>query len=305
MSQKSQGSYSFEVRKEALMRMFQSNESIAKISQDLNISKSTLYRWRNEVGRKLLPESVSESEKEILDYILALVNLYGMVRVNRVVNAYNKQNHPPIDKETVAKYLENLPSYLSNRYVYVYRDYFVTEAIYLFDLMEETLAEKAGKPYYLPPKEELLKYCDSDYYEVNEAYKTFTLTMYQLFPKYHSDRLDEMILEVRDICALNGEMSHILSHLEMLGLELPNVKILNQLIEAISKLSNHTRIWENNGFTPNEIFERMEKDSLSSLPAEPFVFGQPSAQKTKTIGRNEPCPCGSGKKYKKCCLGNH
>lgn len=21
------------------------------------------------------------------------------------------------------------------------------------------------------------------------------------------------------------------------------------------------------------------------------------------IGRNDPCPCGSGKKYKKCCLG--
>ena len=23
-----------------------------------------------------------------------------------------------------------------------------------------------------------------------------------------------------------------------------------------------------------------------------------------TVGRNEPCPCGSGKKYKKCCLVN-
>jgi len=22
----------------------------------------------------------------------------------------------------------------------------------------------------------------------------------------------------------------------------------------------------------------------------------------KKIGRNDPCPCGSGKKYKKCCL---
>jgi uncharacterized protein YecA (UPF0149 family) len=21
------------------------------------------------------------------------------------------------------------------------------------------------------------------------------------------------------------------------------------------------------------------------------------------IGRNDPCPCGSGRKYKKCCLG--
>lgn len=24
--------------------------------------------------------------------------------------------------------------------------------------------------------------------------------------------------------------------------------------------------------------------------------------KTKKVGRNEPCPCGSGKKYKKCCI---
>jgi hypothetical protein len=25
----------------------------------------------------------------------------------------------------------------------------------------------------------------------------------------------------------------------------------------------------------------------------------------KKIGRNDPCPCGSGKKYKKCCMANH
>ena len=29
---------------------------------------------------------------------------------------------------------------------------------------------------------------------------------------------------------------------------------------------------------------------------------QPPAVKRKKIGRNDPCPCGSGKKYKKCCL---
>ena len=31
-------------------------------------------------------------------------------------------------------------------------------------------------------------------------------------------------------------------------------------------------------------------------PAGPFVRSRPK------VGRNEPCPCGSGKKYKKCCL---
>jgi len=39
----------------------------------------------------------------------------------------------------------------------------------------------------------------------------------------------------------------------------------------------------------------------------PPVSNQPTATnqpivKEKKIGRNDPCPCGSGKKYKKCCL---
>ena len=29
-----------------------------------------------------------------------------------------------------------------------------------------------------------------------------------------------------------------------------------------------------------------------------------SAKDIKKIGRNDPCPCGSGKKYKKCCGAN-
>ncbi|MBE6955750.1 MAG: hypothetical protein E7449_07605, partial [Ruminococcaceae bacterium] len=31
------------------------------------------------------------------------------------------------------------------------------------------------------------------------------------------------------------------------------------------------------------------------------VKRQPAQRKVK-VGRNEPCPCGSGKKYKNCCL---
>lgn len=31
------------------------------------------------------------------------------------------------------------------------------------------------------------------------------------------------------------------------------------------------------------------------------LFG--GERRTKKVGRNEPCPCGSGKRHKKCCLG--
>ncbi|MDP4021838.1 DUF1186 domain-containing protein [Methylobacterium sp. NEAU 140] len=32
-------------------------------------------------------------------------------------------------------------------------------------------------------------------------------------------------------------------------------------------------------------------------------FGEPVRNPVKDVGRNDPCPCGSGKKFKKCCLG--
>ena len=48
----------------------------------------------------------------------------------------------------------------------------------------------------------------------------------------------------------------------------------------INKSKNDIPIWAFNGYTKKEV---------NSMPKE------------KKVGRNDPCPCGSGKKYKKCC----
>jgi hypothetical protein len=34
----------------------------------------------------------------------------------------------------------------------------------------------------------------------------------------------------------------------------------------------------------------------------PASFGMPHRDPLRKVGRNDPCPCGSGKKFKKCCL---
>ena len=45
------------------------------------------------------------------------------------------------------------------------------------------------------------------------------------------------------------------------------------------------------------------KDStLSPAPASPMEKPKTVIRDKTKIGRNDPCPCGSGKKYKKCCL---
>jgi uncharacterized protein YecA (UPF0149 family) len=35
----------------------------------------------------------------------------------------------------------------------------------------------------------------------------------------------------------------------------------------------------------------------------PITYAEPVRNPLRNVGRNDPCPCGSGKKFKKCCLG--
>jgi uncharacterized protein YecA (UPF0149 family) len=44
--------------------------------------------------------------------------------------------------------------------------------------------------------------------------------------------------------------------------------------------------------------ELLERERLTSMPKQPYRREDPR------VGRNDPCPCGSGKKFKKCHMGN-
>ncbi len=46
----------------------------------------------------------------------------------------------------------------------------------------------------------------------------------------------------------------------------------------------------------------LEPDKPEDITDLEILLNPPKTRKAeKKIGRNEPCPCGSGKKYKKCC----
>ena len=88
-------------------------------------------------------------------------------------------------------------------------------------------------------------------------------------------------------------------------MEFPSFEFVQQLTAEIMELYNNTRQWVLKGHTPNELFQE-EKKYLRPLPSQPFKMVQPDSKvidlSTRTeVGRNSPCPCGSGKKYKRCC----
>jgi len=56
---------------------------------------------------------------------------------------------------------------------------------------------------------------------------------------------------------------------------------------------------------PKEDEEDESEEDFSKLEDEGFESGMDYAKpKQNKIGRNAPCPCGSGLKYKKCCMKN-
>lgn len=63
------------------------------------------------------------------------------------------------------------------------------------------------------------------------------------------------------------------------------------VVGRLTALANALPCWANNGWSPMALHERAVGHR---------VFLNPDSTVMR-VGRNDPCPCGSGKKYKKCC----
>ena len=77
--------------------------------------------------------------------------------------------------------------------------------------------------------------------------------------------------------------------------EFPNRTRGNHFVENCSEWVYSVRKWSNRGFTDRELGKEKIIPSEIGLPE---ISNQVAKKK---IGRNDPCPCGSGKKYKHCC----
>ncbi|WP_027938096.1 SEC-C metal-binding domain-containing protein [Anaeroarcus burkinensis] len=101
----------------------------------------------------------------------------------------------------------------------------------------------------------------------------------------------EMIRNDKDVSLLLQELGE--------ALEFPNMEVVQGLTKALISLHNETPLWVLKGHAPQELrLQGVEDPHLELIKKKQPVVN------TNKIGRNELCPCGSGKKYKKCCGAN-
>ncbi len=233
----------------------------------------------------------------IIQYAVACANLYGLIEYPKFLEIYNAQNEPSLSSGELLAVLTH-PHYVKRleiESVFVHKRALIHEAIEYVENYSAFLDGTIGKPFYVPAKEELLRYADAFYYEE-------TTQQEQLAKMLVKDFFGGSTLMIKDeIGELIGELQVVHTHFQgvikkFLGrFEWQDMKQLNEYMHILTKIANTTRIWENRGHTPHEL-SQMGKHHLQPLPDTPFhvIAGGKTS-------RNEPCPCGSGKKYKKCC----
>ena len=70
-------------------------------------------------------------------------------------------------------------------------------------------------------------------------------------------------------------------------------------VKTKKRMKEVAKIFEENAWKYRIEIERDKPEDITDLE---ILLNTPKTQiAEKKVGRNEPCPCGSGKKYKKCC----
>lgn len=223
-------------------------------------------------------------------YAMAMTNLYGFISNKEFVEIFDQQNAQSIDPKDLKALLS---PYIAMGYPYCFWNAYIVNA----DLAENDFADlpnyiqaAAQKPRYLPQKKQLLRYRLREYAEpIAQAVilRNF-ICSHLMIDQAAADQLLHQIvyctksqLSPQGCIALLGKCDVSLS-LEQIQL----------LIPFMMDLYNHTRLWIHKGYTPTEL-QKIQKKQSPALSA--------ASSSTQKVGRNDPCPCGSGKKYKRCC----
>ena len=235
------------------------------------------------------PKGKAKMRKTLDDYAHAMVNLYGIITKEEFVQIFNSQNKVQTSVDEVYTIL--LPIIRKDKYFVFFKDYLVHYIVLDdFDWVEYLEKHQQDKPRYIPDKKELLEYIDEDY-DGHEYWDDVLEFMLDTHESEQEEVICDAFDDIRSLCLLSEDISFISHICDRYKIFVKDMKDYKKLMGLIVEAMNNSRIWINKGFKPIELFKKNNNSDQKTVIME-----------VKKNGVNEPCPCGSGKKYKKCCM---
>lgn len=246
--------------------------------------------------------------------------LYGFAPVDVVLQLISTKKGMNVTETELEEILDGIPFDLRTCIV-VGND--VVDIAYALDMDGfRTLGlEQKDKPYFIPSCDEIIELSKEDcLLKNNTDYK-----------KLEDFLIKKMKMEKKDAKALLIEMWKKVSQDEdfhdtlqwfMEKVKFPDEHAVNELMKLYMDAANNTNLKVNRGYSPKS-FPKPQTSKKSKPTIVPMStqavnvlsnhereirnmgFGYDASNYqsvgTKKVYPNDPCPCGSGKKYKKCC----
>jgi hypothetical protein len=221
---------------------------------------------------------------------------YGTLKLSQLSDILEKHNRGLIRLAEYIKIIEQAVKYY--QVIRIDADGFSNARVVDSEtvLREHKMRNELG--YYPFTKAQLLAAGEPDFVERNASYLKFVQFLLDHFKmtKLEADMIVEECVYAKRI----GEQpKDILQYLQS-RVEIENIETLRGIMDRIIDLMNNTRDWFLKGYTPSELRPESNK-GIHSLQSQDRKIVDFHAKKKQKIGRNDPCPCGSNKKYKKCC----
>lgn len=222
-----------------------------------------------------------EDKQEFKTICDAALYLYGVISLSKLTEIYNYYAQTPLSEMEIIKGLKAYKK--ENTDITICGDYFMDGMLAEEDTYKYLLEYQKGIEHYLPQdKEEFMRYgleeCqqpdeDTEFF-VKYLEETIELSYPQALMYFYS--MQEMIRMNQDDEAL----------IDVIMEKITSQKALKKAENMINRFAKSIRKWDFCGHTFYEINQQNKVIEFQS--------------KSK-IYPNEPCPCGSGKKYKHCC----
>lgn len=268
---------------------------------------------------------------------------YGVFDKDVLRKIYNVRKGYHISEEQLEKMCNEFPDDMTECHMEEGQRFIVAEYLAYRDRYKDLLDIQAGKDFYIPNAQEVLDYARNLYLSQEPAYQNFREFLHHEIGMTY-DEADAEALETWDKIQFDIDFTEIVQYIIDVYEDLLDGTKIEKIIQLLQEVNNNTRMRIHRGHTPNEMMRKgMEEDRFSQKPivvpgsteaanllksaseelkemgvcvdfdsnavivpnnfSQNNVSGQ-AANSIKKIYPNDSCPCGSGKKFKKCCGGH-
>lgn len=228
---------------------------------------------------------------ELISLVRGMLYFYGVLSLDALMELLPKYMDASLSADEVRDVLLDACEYYSD---FEYKDgigfysILVKNPAAIREVQEKQYADLAYYPY---TKAELLQASKEDYFERHAQFNDFIRFILEHYEMNRSDAeavIIRCILEAKN----GGNIQSVLNVLQE-SVEIPEGQYANQLFNKLAAVLNHSTQWALKGHSPKGLPQNQSDAQSGATVAD---------EAKKKVGRNDPCPCGSGKKFKKCCM---